>query len=42
LNEAAHKFQIEERTRQISSLIAQSMIEMEIANKLGVEERMTS
>jgi IS30 family transposase len=31
------KFQLEERRRQVASMLAQSMTEQEIANKLGVD-----
>ena len=31
------KFQLEERRRQVASLLAQSMNEQEIADKLGVD-----
>jgi hypothetical protein len=38
LNEASHNFKIEDRRRNVSSLLAQSMTESEIAQVLGVDQ----
>jgi len=38
LNCHAHKFKIEERRRKVSSLLAQSMTESEIAQELNVDQ----
>ena len=37
-NLAAHNFKIEERRRKVSSLLAQSMTESEIAQELNVDQ----
>jgi DNA-binding transcriptional ArsR family regulator len=38
LNQALHNFKIEDRRRKVSSLLAQSMTESEIAQMLGVDQ----
>ena len=38
VNLTAHNFKIEERRRQVASLLAQSMTESEIAQELGVDQ----
>ena len=38
LNLTAHNFKIEERRRKVSSLLAQSMTESEIAQELNVDQ----
>jgi transcriptional antiterminator len=38
LNQPVHNFKIEERRRKITSLLAQSMNESEIAQELGVDQ----
>jgi transcriptional antiterminator len=38
LNWSVHNFKIEERRRKVTSLIAQSMTECEIAQELGVDQ----
>jgi transposase len=38
LSEALHNFKIEDRRRKVSSLLAQSMTESEIAQMLGVDQ----
>src|SRR5215211_5550770 len=42
LNCSAHNFKIEERRRNVASLLAQSMTESEIAQKLNVDQSTTS
>jgi IS30 family transposase len=42
LNRITHKFKIEERRRNVASLLAQSMTESEIAQKLNVDQSTTS
>ena len=38
LNWTSHNFKIEERRRQIASLLSKSMTETQIANELGVDQ----
>ena len=38
VNLAAHNFKIEDRRRRVASLLAQSMTETEIAQKLNVDQ----
>jgi IS30 family transposase len=42
LNQSMHNFKIEERRRKVSYMLAQSMTETEIAEKLNVDQSTVS